>query len=529
MNSEQLAERRIFCAIVGAGLTGIALADKLLGTGTLKRDELVIIDRSEDFGGVWLSNKYPGVACDIPSHAYVMRSFLNPLWTKKFSEGKEIQQYYSKYASRRELARNAVFNTYVHEARFNEETLLWEILVQSKKTGEKVKWIANVLFDNGGGFHRPKYAKIPGRDIFRGEQWHTSEWPQNVDLTGKRVALIGTGPSAAQVAPKIQPVVDKLYMYQRSSGHVLPRQNFEFPSWVKTLFSWCYPLLWLYHVSYFVSFDRNKDMWISGTKMNQDFHDACITFLEDQVKDPVTREKLRPTTEFACKRVLFLDDWYSMYNESNVELITEKPLRITERGIVSKSVVALRADDLAPEPIGSYEHKVPVKNESMDEIERPIDVLIWGTGFDMNDSGGHFEIFGLQGKNLSQLWRDYPKTYWGNFSPSHTWKHELTKCTGVAVTQFPNLFLTLGPNSTNYWSNLTTVVDIQTDYHYKMVKRIKKECRKGPYALFPNQEISDNYNNWLKNNRGSPSFLSGNCATYHKAGSNLLSVFSSMA
>ena len=124
--------------------------------------------------------------------------------------------------------------------------------MEDRATGRKSRWIANVLFDNGGGFHRPKFANIPGRENFTGEQWHTADWRTDYDLTGKRVAIIGTGPSAAQVGPKIQPIVDKLYMYQRSSGHVLPRNNHQVPQWKKIIFRWCYPVLWIYHVWWFI-------------------------------------------------------------------------------------------------------------------------------------------------------------------------------------------------------------------------------------------------------------------------------------
>jgi cation diffusion facilitator CzcD-associated flavoprotein CzcO len=171
-------------------------------------------------------------------------------WTKKFSEGKEIQQYYAKFAARRKLKDRTIFRTTVHEARWNEETFLWEITVGNHATGVQTRWIANILFDNGGGFHRPKYAAIPGRETFKGEQWHTGQWRTDADLTGKRVAIIGTGPSAAQVGPKIQPIVKKLYMYQRSCGHVLPRNNHVIPTWKKFVFRLFYPILWLYHMSW---------------------------------------------------------------------------------------------------------------------------------------------------------------------------------------------------------------------------------------------------------------------------------------
>lgn len=173
-------------------------------------------------------------------------------WSKKYSDGREIQKYYANWADHHRLRENTFFNVLVHEARWNEDTLLWEILVEDCSSGRKTKWFANVLFDNGGGFYRAKYANIPGMETFKGEQWHTAQWPAHADVRGKRVAMIGTGPSAAQAAPRIAPLVKKLYMYQRSCGHVLPRNNYVIPWWKKFLFRWCYPILWLYHVTWLV-------------------------------------------------------------------------------------------------------------------------------------------------------------------------------------------------------------------------------------------------------------------------------------
>lgn len=155
-------------------------------------------------------------------------------------------------ADSRSLRSSTVFGVEVIYAKWRGDLVLWEILVEDRQTNVQTKWMANVLFDNGGGFHRPKYSDIPGRDDFGGKQIHTALWPDDVDLRGKRVALIGTGPSAAQVAPKIQPLVKQLYVFQRSSGHVLPRNNYTVPTWMKLVFEWCYPLLWAYHVWWFL-------------------------------------------------------------------------------------------------------------------------------------------------------------------------------------------------------------------------------------------------------------------------------------
>lgn len=237
-------------------------------------------------------------------------------------------------------------------------------------------------------------------------------------------------------------------------------------------------------------------MWLVGTKENQAMHDASIAFLDQQVKDPEVREKLRPRAAFGCKRVLFLDDWYSLFNKPNVELITEKPVRFTETGIVFKPTDDMTAKERDEAPTGAYLKRT----EGVDHGEktREIDVILWGTGFDMNDSGGHFQVYGVDGINLSQTWNDYPETYWG-----------------IAVSQFPNFFLILGPNSVNYWSNVTTVTEMQLNWHCKMLRHIKKQYQIQPYALYPRRDVQEQYNDWLRTNRGTPTFLAPECATYH--------------
>lgn len=274
-------------------------------------------------------------------------------------------------------------------------------------------------------------------------------------------------------------------------------------------------------------------MWMVGTRKNQDLHEACISFLEREVRDPVVRDKLRPENDFGCKRVLFLDTWYRMYNEPNVELVVERPVRITEHGIVSQIPQALDSTDLASESVGSDKLVGNVQiTTAATEVEREIDVLVWGTGFDMGSHGTHFQIYGQDGMNLADWWGLDPKAYWG------TQRHTSNNCTsrssytnteftGVAAANFPNLFFTVGPNSTNYWANLTTIVEIQVNYHCKLLRHIKKESKNGHvgYALSPNPDVQAEYNKWLKDNQhslGLPSFLAPACANYNRVGIEML-------
>jgi cation diffusion facilitator CzcD-associated flavoprotein CzcO len=209
-----------------------------------------------------------------------------------------------------------------------------------------------VVVNAGGQFYKPKGWDIPGMETFEGTQWHTAEWRHDFDLTGKRVAIIGTGPSTGQVAPSIQPLVKQLYVYQRSATYVVPRGDGPIPAWKKRLLSWFPPLLWMYHLWWYWSvrftsrrrklqkltklkFETSKPMWLLGTQQNNGAAAYSAAFLEKQVESPEIREKLTPKDPFGCKRILVLDDYLTIFNKKNVELITEKPVRITKTGIVS--------------------------------------------------------------------------------------------------------------------------------------------------------------------------------------------------
>lgn len=263
----------VFCLIVGGGMSGVTMAVYLVKQNVLKPWEFRIMDQNADYGGVWMANHYPGAECDVPSHGYAMRYFLNPgrflllsidkserhladfntAWSQKYAPQAEIQRYYGSIGEYYNLRQSTLFNTKVIEARWNESTFVWEVLVESATTKQQVLWKANVIINAGGQFYKPKSWQIPGIERFKGAEWHTAEWRHDYDLTGKRVAIVGTGPSTGQVGPKIQPAVKKLYIYQRSATHVVPRGNSLIEEWKKRLFKWFPPLLWAYHMWWYWS------------------------------------------------------------------------------------------------------------------------------------------------------------------------------------------------------------------------------------------------------------------------------------
>lgn len=281
-------EKHIFALVVGAGMGGCTLGAQFIRQGALSRDEFRIIDRGDDYGGVWQANKYPG-AVSISNYIFNRRSFADQSrpglrcaiscirgpfppqggyvksgcsqsamlkttdWSRDYAEQPEIQAYYADMAKHYKLRESTVFSTEVISAHWNEEICKWKVLVRHKKTGKETIWFANVVVNAGGQFSTPKYAEIPGMEKFKGTQWHSSQWNTDFDLTGKRVAIIGTGPSTAQLAPRIADKCKELILYQRSATYCLPRNDQPMPWWKKLIFKWVPFSLYFYHLWWYLS------------------------------------------------------------------------------------------------------------------------------------------------------------------------------------------------------------------------------------------------------------------------------------
>ena len=237
-------------------------------------------------------------------------------------------------------------------------------------------------------------------------------------------------------------------------------------------------------------------MWLSGTNEQAMSSSYSLAHLHNQVKDPIMREKLTPAHEFGCKRILVLDDWYPIFNQPNVRLITEKPVKITKDGIISKPPDQLPAIALKDDPVDAY----PPENipPPARELDTKFDVLIWGTGFDMSHQGSHFQLYGKGGVNLEKHWGDRPQAYYA-----------------TQVAGFPNFMMMLGPNSANFWSNLTTVARIQAKYNTKLIAHIKKQCRNRPFALNVSEKAESDYNAWIQRSMGNIAIISPNCHNYY--------------
>jgi cation diffusion facilitator CzcD-associated flavoprotein CzcO len=378
--------------VVGGGFGGVGAAVMLKRAGY---EQVTVFERGERLGGVWHHNTYPGAACDIPSHLYEFSFAPNPRWSRRYAPQPEIQAYLEDLARGYGVMERIRTGTEVTGARWDEQRDRW-VLETSAGTHE-----ADVLVTACGQLSVPAVPPIPGLDSFAGPAFHTARWRHDVDLAGKRVAVVGTGCSAIQVVPAIQPGVDQVDVYQRSPGWTLPKMDFPYSERAKRLFE-RFPILQRLDRTSVFAFQElaaagmTKHRWLLPA-----FRAIARRRIEGAIADPALRRKVTPTDEFGCKRVMLTDEWYPTLTKPNVELVTDRIAEVTPGAI-----------------------------RTQDGTERPADVLVLATGFATHGFVAPMEIAGAGGRRLSEEWAEVPRAYFG-----------------LSVPGFPNMFLLYGPNT----------------------------------------------------------------------------------
>ena len=337
-------EIKVDVLIVGGGFSGLCMAIKLLEAG---QKSFLVIEKSDDIGGTWHDNRYPGCACDIPSHLYSFSFEPSPDWSRMYPGQQEIHDYLKHCVQRYELAPYIRLNTRFHEAIWNEAECVWHATI-----GEGMRIQARVLVSGIGALHVPQYPKLKGIDTFSGPTFHSSNWNHNVDLDGKNVAVVGTGASAIQFVPQIAPRAGKLSLFQRTPPWIVPRMDFPIAEKWRQRFH-RFPLIMRAFRQLIFWRQEFRVLGFLGNRFVRGKATEIATHhLEKQISDPKLRAALKPNYELGCKRVLVSDDYYPALTRSNVELVTNGIAEVREHSIVTE-----------------------------DGVERPIDVLIFGTGF----------------------------------------------------------------------------------------------------------------------------------------------------
>lgn len=405
--------------IVGAGFSGLGIGRALLASG---RGNFLILERTGAVGGTWRDNTYPGCACDVPSHLYCFSFAPNPDWSRTYSPQAEILAYLKRFARESGLEAKIRFNTGLLAARFDEAAGIWRAETSAGPIAARALILAT------GPLNKPAVPNIAGLDAFAGRAFHSSEWDHGYDLKGKRVAVIGTGASAIQFVPAIQPKVAALFLFQRTPPWVFPRVDRAFGARDK----WIFRRVPLAHALYRAKIYWTMESRAVGFTLHPDllrvWERFAMKYLARAVPDPEMRAKLTPDYRVGCKRILFSNDYYPALNRKNVELITHGIREVRAHSIVTG-----------------------------DGQERGIDAIIFGTGFHATDFLGPLEICGRGGRRLKSEWDQSAQAY-----------------LGTAVSGYPNLFTLVGPNTGLGHNSLIYMIEAQVHYVMEALKALER-------------------------------------------------------
>ena len=444
--------------IIGTGFSGLGMAIELQ-----KRNvEFLILEKADEIGGTWRDNTYPGCACDIPSHMYSFSFEPKADWTHLWSFQPEILDYLKGVTEKYGLRRYIRFGSHVDRAHWDDDENRWHVFTKDGR-----EFVAQFVISGAGGLHIPLIPDFEGLDEFQGAAFHSAEWDHSVDLTGKRVAVIGTGASAIQIVPEIVKDVAELKVFQRTPAWVMPRPNNPIPQWLRDVFS-TVPgtraamragIYWIHEAVGFAMTKEPRLLKIGELlgKWN----------IRRSIKDPELRRKLTPSYRAGCKRILNSDTYYRGIANPRTEVVTDAIARFTPRGIVTA-----------------------------DGTERELDVVVFATGFHVTDSYTYVHIKGPRGEDLVDRWN----------------REGIAALRGITVADMPNLFFLLGPNTALGHNSVVFMIESQIRYAAQAIAAVDKA---GAEALAPTREAQDRYNQKLQRDLAGTVFNTGGCRSWY--------------
>ncbi|GAA4535125.1 NAD(P)/FAD-dependent oxidoreductase [Pseudonocardia xishanensis] len=439
--------------VIGAGVAGVAAAQQLEDMGL----DYEILERQPDAGGVWWTNTYPGAGVDTPSHLYSF-SFARNDWGRHFELRDDIQRYFAQTLKDLGADQRVRYNTEVLSATYDGERNKWDLRVRSGGVEETLT--AEVVLTGVGSLNRPTMPNLPGFDTFNGTQFHSSEWPDDLELDGKRVVIVGTGASSMQISPAIAERVGHLTIVQRSPQWVAPFDKFLQPITpeLRRLLQGCS----LYFAWYWIrQFWQFGDKVIEALRMDPEWEhpERSVNARNDGHREFFTRylteklegrpdliEKALPDYPPFGKRILLDNGWFATLKRDDVDLVTDSVAEVRPDGVVTAS-----------------------------GTEIPADVIIWATGFQAARFLASVDVRGHEGAHLSEVWEDdNPKAY-----------------LGVSVPRFPNFFMLGGPNSFPGSGSFLYFMEVQMRYVRAL---LTAKFDHGIRALDARADVTEKYN-----------------------------------
>jgi cation diffusion facilitator CzcD-associated flavoprotein CzcO len=406
-------------AILGAGAGGLATAIALRRASF---DDFAVFEKSDGVGGTWRANTYPGAACDVPSHLYSFSFAPNPHWSRSYATQPEILDYLEACTDRFGIRPHLHCNTAITEARWSDDEGLWQLTAASGAS-----FTARVVVSAVGMLSVPAHPDIPGLTDFEGPMFHSARWDHDIELAGKRVAVIGTGASAVQFIPQIASETERLTVFQRSAPWVLPRRDRGFTEQEQRRFAeqpWRARLLrWQLYWGY-----ERATTFRTGDQRQPALAAFAESYRQRRIPDPDLRRALTPDYPAGCKRVLISSDFYPALSRDDVELVTTPIHRITRNAVVT----AGRDRHLA-------------------------DAIILGTGFRATDYLRGVEVYGSDGRHLHDEWRDGAHAH-----------------LGITVAGYPNFFMVYGPNTNQGGNSIIFLLEAQAAYIVRALRALRR-------------------------------------------------------
>ncbi|MQA94103.1 MAG: FAD-dependent oxidoreductase [Streptosporangiales bacterium] len=444
--------------IIGSGFAGLCMAIRLKQSGF---DDFVILEKNDALGGTWRDNTYPGCACDVPSHMYSYSFELNPDWSRMFAPQQEIWDYLERCAGKYGVRGHLRFGRQVDSLEYDDDTARWHI-----GTGDGEHFVTRAVVSGIGALHVPSFPDIPGGERFHGTAFHSAEWDHSYDLTGKRVAVIGTGASAIQFIPQIAKTAGRVTVFQRTPPWIHPKPDVEIPERVRTGFRKVPGAARGFRDSIYWLLESRALGFTIDPKLMKPHEILARRHLERQIPDEELRRKVTPDYTIGCKRILISSDYYPALTKDNVDLVTDGIREIREHSVVTA-----------------------------DGTEHEVDAIIYGTGFKVTDALHEQHIVGRQGLKIQDAWRDGIEAY-----------------LGITISGFPNFFMLLGPNTGLGHNSVVFMIESQVEYVLKCLRLLQ---RAGADTLDVRPEAQRDFIDRLQRRLGKLVWNEGGCTSWY--------------
>ncbi|MFF4532542.1 flavin-containing monooxygenase [Streptomyces sp. NPDC001407] len=418
MAEHERQREHVRVAVIGSGFGGLGAAVRLRREGIT---DFVVLERAASVGGTWRDNTYPGCACDVPSHLYSFSFAPNPAWPRNFSGQPHIRAYLERVTDTFGIRPHLRFNSEVRGMRWDTGRLLWEL---DTACGPLT---ADVVVSAAGPLSEPRIPDVPGLDTFPGKVFHSARWDHDYDLRGKRVAVVGTGASAIQIVPEIQPDVRRLTLFQRTPAWVVPRAD----RGITKAEQWLHArvpatrvlrrgMQWGVRESQVGLFAK----WPSGLRF---LERLALSHMHKAVKDPALREALTPRYRIGCKRILLSNDYYPALTRPNVDVVTS-------------GLAEVRGSTLI----------------AADGTEAEADAIVFGTGFQVTDQPIGRMVTGADGRTLAEAWQD-----------------GMAALRGATIAGFPNFMMVIGPNTGLGNSSMILIIESHLNYLVDYMRQLE--------------------------------------------------------